>query len=102
MTMIAVYKKFFLMLGVTVLLCLSASVVWSEQKLIPLKMNIYSKFSDKPNGKVQYVYTGSDWSLPLYLQKFLEIKEKYNKRYQIRLYGDSVILYEILHLRSYL
>ena len=27
--MIAVYKKFFLMLGVTVLLCLSASVVWS-------------------------------------------------------------------------
>ncbi len=28
--MIAVYKKFFLMLGVTVLLCLSASVVWSE------------------------------------------------------------------------
>ena len=28
--MIAVYKKFFLMLGVTVLLCLSASVVWSK------------------------------------------------------------------------
>jgi len=28
--MITVYKKFFLMLGVTVLLCLSASVVWSE------------------------------------------------------------------------
>ena len=31
MRMIAVYKKFLLMLGVTVLLCLSASVVWSEQ-----------------------------------------------------------------------
>ena len=28
--MIAVYKKFFLMLGVTVLLCLSVSVVWSK------------------------------------------------------------------------
>ena len=28
--MIAVYKKFFLMLGVTVLLFLSASVVWSK------------------------------------------------------------------------
>ena len=28
--MIAVYKKLLLMLGVTVLLCLSASVVWSE------------------------------------------------------------------------
>ena len=29
--MIAVYKKFFLMLGVTVLLCLSVSVVWSKE-----------------------------------------------------------------------
>ena len=35
--MIAVYKKFFLMLGVTVLLCLSASVVWSETKNLQCK-----------------------------------------------------------------
>lgn len=29
--MIAVYKKFFLMLGVTLIFCLSASVVWSAE-----------------------------------------------------------------------
>ena len=31
MTMIAVYKKFFLMLGITVLLCLSVSVGYSQE-----------------------------------------------------------------------
>ena len=51
--MIAVYKKFFLILGVTVLFCLSASVVWSETKLIPL--NEYISKLDKPNGN-QYIY----------------------------------------------
>ena len=52
--MIAVYKKFFLILGVTVLFCLSASVVWSETKLISL--NEYISKLDKPNGN-QYIYT---------------------------------------------
>jgi len=52
--MIAVYKKFFLILGVTVLFCLSASVVWSETKLISL--DEYISKLDKPNGN-QYIYT---------------------------------------------
>ena len=50
--MIAVYKKFFLMLGVTVLLCLSASVVWSEtiqkDKLVWRDGITYKKFSIEP------------------------------------------------------
>ena len=48
--MIAVYKKFFLMLGVTVLLCLSASVVWSESMDDLVKRNgvYYKKFSNIP------------------------------------------------------
>ena len=52
--MIAVYKNFFLFLGVTVLFCLSASVVWSETKLISL--NEYISKLDKQNGN-QYIYT---------------------------------------------
>ena len=70
--MIAAYKKFFLMMGVTVLLCLSASVVWSKTKLIPLHEYISSL--DKLNGN-QYVYTRCAGHF-LNLQKFLEIKEK--------------------------
>ena len=52
--MFQVYKKFLLFLGVTVLFCLSASVVWSETKLISL--NEYISKLDKPNGN-QYIYT---------------------------------------------
>ena len=52
--MIAVYKKFFLILGVTVPFCLSASFVWSETKLISL--NEYISKLDKPDGN-QYIYT---------------------------------------------
>ena len=49
--MIAVYKKFILMLGVTVLLCLSASIVWSETMDDLVKRNgvYYKKFSNKPS-----------------------------------------------------
>ncbi|MGY9059361.1 MAG: hypothetical protein ACKVHI_06235 [Candidatus Puniceispirillales bacterium] len=43
-----------MILGVTVLFCLSASVVWSETKLIPL--NEYISKLDKPNGN-QFIYT---------------------------------------------
>ena len=53
--MIEVYKKFFLFLGLTILLCLSASIVWSEtmEDLIWRDGNYYKKFSDVPfNGKV--------------------------------------------------
>ena len=48
--MIVVYKKFFLMLGVTVLLCLSASIVWSETMDDLVKRNgvYYKKFSNIP------------------------------------------------------
>ncbi len=48
--MITVYKKFFLMLGVTVLLCLSASVVWSEtwDDLIQRNGLFYKRFTDVP------------------------------------------------------
>jgi antitoxin component YwqK of YwqJK toxin-antitoxin module len=60
MTMIAVYKKFFLMLGVTVLLCLSASVVWSEtmDDLVKRDGLYYKKFNNVPftgtiDGKIQ-------------------------------------------------
>ena len=50
-----VYKKFFLFLGLTILLCLYASIVWSEtmKDLIWRDGNYYKKFSDVPfNGKV--------------------------------------------------
>ena len=49
--MIAVYKKFFLMLGVTALLCLSTSVVWSkEYELKRGKMEIkWEKFTSNNN-----------------------------------------------------
>ena len=60
--MIAVYKKFFLMLGVTVLLCLSASLVWSETIKDLVKRNgvFYKKFTDLPfNGKITGEYNGS-------------------------------------------
>ena len=52
--MIAVYKKFFLMLGVTVLLCLSASIVWSEtmEDLVYRDGVYYKKFTEVP-------YTGN-------------------------------------------
>ena len=57
--MIAVYKNFFLMLGVTVLLCISASVVWSNTiddlvyRGISPKGIWYKKFSDTPfTGKI--------------------------------------------------
>ena len=53
--MIEVYKKFFLFFGLTILLCLSASIVWSETMgdLIWRDGNYYKKFSDVPfNGKV--------------------------------------------------
>ena len=53
--MMEVYKKFFLFLGLTILLCLSASIVWSEtmEDLIWRDGNYYKKFSDVPfNGKV--------------------------------------------------
>ena len=62
--MITVYKKFFLMLGVTVLLCISASVVWGEDysNLVerPLYSNVYyKKFSDVPfTGKVTGLQKG--------------------------------------------
>ena len=56
--MIAVYKKFFLMLGVTVLLCLSASVVWSETKdqIVSREGIYYKKFSDIPFTGTVYNY----------------------------------------------
>ena len=60
--MIVVYKKFFLMLGVTVLLCLSASVVWSETiDDIRWRDGIaYKKFTDIPfSGKVNGQEKGS-------------------------------------------
>ena len=50
-----VYKKFFLMLGIPILIYLTASVVWSETMgdLICWYRNYYKKFSDIPfNGKV--------------------------------------------------
>ena len=53
--MMGVYKKFFLFLGLTILLCLSASIVWSETMgdLIWRDGVYYKKFSDVPfNGKV--------------------------------------------------
>jgi antitoxin component YwqK of YwqJK toxin-antitoxin module len=62
--MIAVYKKFFLMLGVTVLLCLSASVVWSEtiqkDKLVWRDGITYKKFSIEPftGTQVEFQTTG--------------------------------------------
>ena len=53
--MIAVYKKFLLFLGITILLCLSASIVWSET-MADLNWRdgvYYKKLSDVPfNGKV--------------------------------------------------
>lgn len=54
--MIEVYKKFFLMLGVTVVLCLSASVVWSENVL---RENLIHKngLTYKPSSNTPY--TGS-------------------------------------------
>ena len=61
MTKIAVYKKFFLMLGVTVLLCLSASVVWSEQlnDLFEMKGIYYNKLTELPfTGKIDGKTTG--------------------------------------------
>ena len=60
--MIKVYKKFFLMLGVTVLLCISASVVWSEtwDDLVERNGLYYKKFTDVPfTGKVDGQYNGS-------------------------------------------
>ena len=60
--MIKVYKKFFLMLGVTVLLCLSASIVWSEtmDDLVKRKGIYYKKFSDIPfTGNIDGKWKGS-------------------------------------------
>ena len=62
-----VYKKFFLMLGFTVLLCLSASIVWGEtlDDLIKRDGIYYKKFKDVPyTGKIKGkgligVYQGS-------------------------------------------
>ena len=59
--MIEVYKKFFLMLGVTVLLCLSVSVVWSEtmDNLVERDGLYYKKFSYVPfTGKVEGKHQG--------------------------------------------
>ena len=53
--MIAFYKKFLLFLGVTILFCLSTSIVWSETMgdLIWRDGIYYKKFSDIPfSGKV--------------------------------------------------
>lgn len=53
--MIDVYKKFFLLLGLTIFLCLSASIVWSTtmSDLIWKDGIYYKKFSDLPfNGKI--------------------------------------------------
>ena len=72
---ITVYKKFFLMLGVTILLCLSASVVWSENIDDLVKRNgvYYKKFSDVPfNGKVD----GNELISNETKQKVLELKEQ--------------------------
>ena len=60
--MITVYKKFLLTLGVTVLLCISASVVWSEtiDNLVQRDGLYYKKFTDVPfTGKVDGQFNGS-------------------------------------------
>jgi antitoxin component YwqK of YwqJK toxin-antitoxin module len=60
--MISVYKKFFLMLGVTVLLCISASAVWSEtmDDLVKRDGLYYKKFNNVPfTGKVEGKSQGS-------------------------------------------
>ena len=92
--MIAVYKKFFLMLGVTVLLCISASVVWSETKLIPLHEYISSL--DKTNGN-QYVYTRCAGHF-LYLAEIFRDKREVQQKISDKLYGDSVIFTNLASL----
>ena len=48
--MIEVYKKFFLFLGLTILLCLYASIVWSEtmDDLVKRDGLSYKKFTEVP------------------------------------------------------
>ena len=45
--MIAVYKKFFLIFGITVLLCLSASVVWSKSEVNLVEIKLLDDLDDK-------------------------------------------------------
>ena len=64
--MITVYKKFFLMLGVTVLLCLSASVVWSKEYeeyfcVTDLNLSIFNKVvTEKGREKFKFIIKDSE------------------------------------------
>ncbi len=96
--MTAVYKKFFLMLGITVLLCISASIVWSETKLIPL--HEYISKLDKPNGN-QYVYTRCAGHF-LYLAEIFRDKREEQQKISDKLYGDSIIFTNLASVILYL
>ena len=65
------------MLGVTVVLYNLVSIVWSETKLIPFHKNIFKLNKTNSN---QYISQNVLVILCI-LQKFFEIKKKYNKRY---------------------